>query len=88
MARYIDLDKAIARLKASPAFPNMGTDGYFLLAVVKNLLKKQPTAAVVEVVRCKDCKYWTGRDFDGYCTTNGLSTRKANDFCSYGERKE
>lgn len=47
MARYIDLDKAIERLKASPAFSNMGTDGYFLLDVVENLLNKQPTADVV-----------------------------------------
>ena len=36
---------------------------------------------------CKDCRYWTGRDFDGYCTMNGLATRKANDFCSCGEKK-
>jgi len=47
MARYIDLDKAIERLNFSPAFPNMGTDGYFLLGVVEDLLKKQPTADVV-----------------------------------------
>ena len=47
MARYIDLDKAIERLKASPAFPNFGTDGYFLLDVVEDLLKQQPTADVV-----------------------------------------
>lgn len=46
MARYIDLDKAIERLKASPAFPNFGTDGYFLLDVVVDLLKQQPTADV------------------------------------------
>jgi hypothetical protein len=46
MARYIDADKFIERLKASPAFPNMGMDGYFLLDVVENLLKKFPTADV------------------------------------------
>ena len=45
--KYIDLNKAIERLKASPAFPNMGTDGYFLLGVVEDLLKKLPTADVV-----------------------------------------
>lgn len=49
MARYIDLDKAMERLNASPVFPNMGMDGYFLLGVVKNLLEKQPTADVVKV---------------------------------------
>ena len=47
MARYIDADRFIERLNASPAFPNMGTDGYFLLGVVENLLKSFPTADVV-----------------------------------------
>jgi hypothetical protein len=46
MARYIDADKFIERLKVSPAFLNMGMDGYFLLDVVENLLKKFPTADV------------------------------------------
>ena len=43
---------------------------------------------VVEVVRCKDCQYWTGEDYDGCCIRNGLATRYANDYCSYGERKD
>ena len=42
----------------------------------------------VEVVRCKDCQYWTGEDYDGCCIKNGLATRYANDYCSYGERKD
>ena len=46
MARYIDVHKAIERLNASPAFSNIGTDGYFLLGVVEDLLTKQPTADV------------------------------------------
>ena len=46
MARYIDADKFIERLNASPTFPNMGTDGYFLLGVVEDLLKMQPAADV------------------------------------------
>ena len=46
MARYIDLDKAIERIEGSPAFPNMGMDGYFLRDVVCDLLKKQPAADV------------------------------------------
>ncbi len=50
------------------------------------LIKKQPTADVVKVVRCKDCAVphnkWTG------CPKlNGLIP-PPNHFCSYGERKE
>ena len=45
-----------------------------------------PAANVVEVVRCKDCKWWH---------TDGCAFRKdavkdlpaADDFCSHGERK-
>lgn len=36
----------------------------------------------VEVVRCKDCKYWNNGD----CYRLELS--RPDDFCSYGERKE
>ena len=46
---------------------------------------------VVEVVRCKDCKYWQDNN-DGYpheeCRWGNGETPGANDFCSYGERKE
>lgn len=63
MARYIDLDKAIERLKASPAFSNMGTDGYFLLDIVENLLNKQPTA---DVVLREELELWKNERFNYY----------------------
>ena len=43
---------------------------------------------VTELVRCKECKHnpkgigWVS------CPMTGANTRKADDFCSYGERKE
>lgn len=50
-------------------------------------------ADVVEVVRCKDCSHY----IDGKCyVTNrsplfkynvNIHSRKANDYCSYGERR-
>ena len=46
---------------------------------------------LVEVIRCKDCKYWQDNN-DGYpheeCRWGHGETPDANDFCSYGERKE
>lgn len=39
-------------------------------------------------VRCCQCRYWTGNDYDGCCLANGLITRYANDYCSYGERSD
>lgn len=45
---------------------------------VKNL----PTADVVEVVRCKDCKY------EDTCCRMIRNEKNLNDYCSYGERIE
>ena len=47
-----------------------------------------PAADVVEVVRCKDCIFWTGGDYSANCIANGLKTRYANEYCSRGKRRE
>lgn len=39
----------------------------------------------VPVVRCKDCKHY---DIGGSCIICGFQSRKPEDFCSYGERKD
>ena len=44
-----------------------------------------PTVDAVPVVRCKDCKHY---DIGGSCIICGFQSRKPDDFCSYGERKE
>ena len=90
MARYIDADKFIEWLDA----------GHFRSAnevclsennVIK-MIKSQPTADVVEVVRCKDCKHWGGVVYGFVCRKfSGIETKicmGADHFCSYGERKE
>lgn len=60
----------------------------FFPALVKHAIEKCPTVDAVEVVRCKDCKYW---DDDRRCNgiENGLVREytREDDFCSYGERK-
>ena len=50
-----------------------------------------PSADVTPVVRCKDCKFGEYReDFDDYeCNHSGCGlVFNADDFCSYGERKD
>lgn len=53
-------------------------------------MKKIPTADVVEVVRCKDCKHWGGTTFGFVCRKfSGIETKicmGADHFCSYGEK--
>ena len=59
-------------------------------------LAKLPPVDAVEVVRCKDCKYWGqdgssySGDFESFCTNpDGLDNyAHPDDFCSYGVRKD
>jgi len=46
-------------------------------------------ADVVEVVRCKDCKYCS-IDFVGdyQCDSHRMEVIEEDDFCSYGKRKQ
>ena len=53
-------------------------------------LANSPTVDAVEVVRCRECKHWQ-ICVDGVTTWCPLlmdKATKADDFCSYGERRE
>ena len=59
----------------------------------RKLMEDAPSVEAVEVVRCKDCKGWCTEEIakrygvDRYCTMTMFPT-DADDFCSYGERRE
>jgi hypothetical protein len=62
----------------------------------KTFLGFSPTADVVEVVRCKDCRYCEEAHYEEEgekpyiklkCKWSNYS-HQPNDYCSYGERKE
>ena len=64
-----------------------------LMAIQK--LNEEPTADVVEVVRCKDCIYKHTAESIPLTYCKALSSGiirpvliEDNDFCSYGKRKE
>ena len=64
-----------------------------MVTKMRGLIDKLPTADVVEVVRCKNCKYfcpYEGEEHKGDCAELvGLeSCVYEDDFCSYGERKD
>ena len=47
----------------------------------------------VDIVRCKECKFWAGNsdgDIDDWveCRWREDEAPDADDFCSYGERRE
>ena len=89
MAEYIEreaLDKALTVAATHDKDKNRRT-----WAKAICVLHDIPAADVAPVVRCKDCKYWQDNN-DGYpheeCRWWHGETPYANDFCSYGERRE
>ena len=67
------------------------------------IIENAPSVDAVEVVRCKDCKYW--HEETGWCDqhswfieedgepchpweSNNWKMLNEDDFCSYGERKD
>ena len=90
MARYV---KAAA-VKSGMVLYGFHSEDQTVAEFVEDIL---PTADVVEVVRCKDCKYMCHYT-DGHLECRLLSdlkpipttycTMNADDFCSYGERRE
>lgn len=50
------------------------------------MIQDAPTIDAVPVVRCKDCKYYKPDEYEFGCDY-GLPCVKADDFCSYGERR-
>lgn len=88
MARYIDADAlGIGRAKRE-VFDNPAYADGWNSAIT--LIDAQPTADVVEVVRCKDCIYYREIESCGgeMCTNwvDWLPT-SPNDFCSQGDRR-
>lgn len=81
MPRYINA----TLLKAE--FTGNFTDTYSP-PLIKTIIDGQPTADVVEVTRCKDCKFYEPygkpcEDFDGRCFARECETDEY-DFCNYG----
>ena len=57
------------------------------LATALDEIESLPAADVVQVVRCKDCKF---RENDDFCTGRGFPCQLVPDdgFCDKGKRKE
>lgn len=99
MAEYIERKKVEEAFdNADPDVCESYPDGYsdwgFGRKNVRDVIRGVPAADVVEVTRCKDCKYskklfsYEG-SYSSYCLICGSkgSVVFPNDFCSCGERK-
>ena len=80
--RLIDANALIEEANAEGAY------GYVDAFQIANA----PTVDAVEVVRCRDCKHWHKEtlfcDYMPYGEAQERVNWYADDFCSYGERKD
>ena len=80
-------NKQLAEIVKRKDEDDLALDFRFLFTSISAL----PSVDAVEVVRCKDCRYFTHyADGCGVCTEkdNILTYQNQNDFCSYGERRK
>lgn len=80
MARYIDAEQVIRWIEHDAL-----SQVYYSKSDAIDCVKATPTADVVQVVRCKDCKYF----ISGVCRHDlAMNLSRDDDFCSYGERRK
>lgn len=98
MPRYIDADALLQELQEeiecdTPMYAEEQNQyvNRGLKIAIKDI-KHMSTADVVEVVRCKECVHSKSREkcpkLDIYWCNKWLNIMNANDFCSYGEKKD
>ncbi len=95
MAEYIDRE-ALCKILENWRDAHADVDdeeGCGLLEDVIRAVDAQPAADVAPVVRCKDCKHYDmGACLkiysDGNVHPEAWQSRRPDDFCSYGERKD
>lgn len=90
MGVYIDREQALSHPFANGKYDHEHANEHFILGFesYREWLEQLPT---IDLVRCGECEYWTG-----YCTNkiwqsptdDYLPQTYADDFCSYGERRE
>jgi hypothetical protein len=91
---YIERDVVLKELNRNSITKTITfSDGVSIYDMIKEL----PTADVVEVVRCGECRYFHEYNVLGTKNPSGWGKCKKismdiditiNDFCSYGKRKE
>ena len=84
MTRYIDAD-----IMREDWLTNGENEYVYDTNAVLDSIDSQPTADVVEVVRCKDCRFVKlMSDGKTLACIRQTAYKKPTDFCSCGERKD
>lgn len=87
MAKYIDVEKLLGKIYYKSKRYLSGTDcSVDIYGFVKSDIESECVVDAVEVVRCKDCKFYHKQE----CAMDDwhFSETKENDFCSFGQKKE
>ena len=92
MAEYIKREaavKSVLRMRR----PENSVAQNRMLSIIQMDMLKLPAADVAPVVRCKDCKHYDMGVClkiysDGNVHSAAWQSRRPDDFCSYGERKD
>lgn len=89
MAEYINREQALSFPFANGHYDHKNANEHFIFGceTYKEWLETLPTADVVEVVRCKDCKF-SYEDLSGRTCSYGICVDCVvhdNFFCAYGE---
>lgn len=96
MSRLIDADELKNKLRTEQRWivkRDEYTNEGFSFDQVMFTIDRIPTVDAVEVVRCRECKYWEAIEtligFDCVCTAQGDMnvSKDENDYCSWGERR-
>ena len=95
MAEYIEREKAFKLIKEQKeketgAYSKGRNKGLIIAGSIINNKEVLPTTDVVEVVRCKDCRYFTNGMAVGMCKRvedKPIIPCCYDHFCSYGERR-
>ena len=94
MARLIDADALLDEFLNRYTERERNRNLVFAACEIKqdfaDMISNAPNVDSVSVVRCRDCKHCDPENYhcDHYMGTGAPLRRKADDFCSYGERKE
>jgi hypothetical protein len=81
MAEYIEREKAMLAILKNPP------DAHYPEWYARDI-REIPSADVVEVVRCKDCRFSEVWGENCFCEYDPIETKSVslNGYCSYGER--
>lgn len=93
--RLIDADALLEKVQFRNPIDNHNAEVIAgCVKLTRRIINNSPTIDAVPVVRCEECKHCGGITFGNVCRrwsaplAGMKNCTRADDFCSYGERKE